>query len=397
MVSLRKTVVHAAGLSILCCAVIIGSDAGHWQSLVDAGNGAVRRHDYAAARKFFDQALAEAERSGFDDPRVGKSFKVLGDLYFAQQKYDEAKTYYSHAEAVGVNAENFRAGEMAFAAGDFAGAKRVAEMSLKNAESKVGGHDVLLTPSLISLGKAEKALLQDAAAEETLNRAIKLLQSSGAESKELAAALDLLGEVFDDQNKYADAEPLLKRSLDIRQKILAAEDPQLETSFNDLAEHYRRMGRTADAESFQKQASAIRDKGLLNLKEYVDRENGFRLRVPNAWLNASTLSSYPVPGALVVFQSSDMSSAVMVQRVPIPPGRDSSVYESFGQTMTTMGMGQDVGDENVVLSGLPGTPGPVGYGQRKTKTAGLVHPARHTNPVVGIACDWARGGNEFAG
>ena len=353
MISLRKVVVHVAGLSILCGAVIIGADASHWQSLVDAGNGAVRRHEFAAARKLFDQALTEAEHAGFDDPRVGKSFKLLGDLYFAQQKYDEAKTYYSRAEALAVSTPDLQAAEMDFAAGDYARAKQAAEMSLKEVESKVGSHDAVLTPSLISLGKAEKDLLQETEAEETLNRAIKILQLSGAESKELASALGLLGEVLDDQNKFADAEPLLKRALDIQQKILQTDDPQMEASFNALAEHYRRIGRTADAEAFQKQAFAVRDKDLQNLKEYVDKENGFRLRIPNSWLNSSMPSPLQVPGSLVVFQSSDTGSAVMVQRVPIPPGRGSSAYESFGQTITAMGKGEDVGEENIALSGLP--------------------------------------------
>jgi tetratricopeptide (TPR) repeat protein len=353
MISLRRAVLHAAGWSILCCAVIVGAEDGHWQKLVDAGNGAVQKHEFAAAKKFFGQALTEAERSGLEDPRVGKSFKLLGDLYFAQQKYDEAKVYYSRAEAVEGYTGNLRMAEMEFAAGDYAGAKTTDEMGLKQMESKVGRNDVLLTPYLISLGKSERALLQETEAAETLNRAIKMLQSSGTESRELASALDLLGEVFDDQNKYADAEPLLKRSLDIRQKILEADDPQLETSFDDLAEHYRRMGRSADAETFQKQASTIRDRDLLNVKEYVDKVNGFRLRIPKSWSSSPTSLSIQVPGALVAFQSSDLSHAVMVQRVPIPPGSDSSVYDSLGQNMAAMGKGEEEGEENVALSGLP--------------------------------------------
>jgi len=353
MIKICKTVGRAAGLSLLCCVVILGADHDHWQSLVDTGNGAVRRHEYAAARKFFDQALAEAEHSGFDDPRVSKSFKLLGDLYFAQQKYDEAKTFYSHTEALEGNAANLHWAETELAAGDYARAKQAAEMSLKQMESKVGSHDVILTPVLIYLAKAEKALLQQTAAEETLNRTIKMLQSSGAQSREMASALDLLGGLYDDQKKYADAEPLLQRALNIRQKILEPDDPQLEASLNSLAEHYRRMGHTADAETFQKQASAIHGKALLNLKEYVDKENGFRLRVPNPWSNSSMLSSLQFPGALVVFQSSDMGSAVLVQRAPIPSGGGSSLYESFGQAITAMTKGEDVGEENVVLSGLP--------------------------------------------
>jgi len=355
MRNLHRAMLGAAGFSILFCAVSSSAEADRWQSLVDAGNGAVGKQEFVAAKKFFDQALKEAERGGFDDPRVGKSFKLIGDLYFSQQKYDEAKTYYSRSEACDVNAGSLRAANMNFAAGDFVRAKEAAQMALNQVQSKVGAKDVLLTPSLLDLAKAEKALLQESEAEETLNRVFRILKGTNEESKEYASALDLLGQVYDDQTKYAEAEPLLRRALTIRQKTLNPDDSELEATFTHLAEHYRRMGRAADAEPFAKQAAAIREQGLVHLKEYVDKENGFCLRVPNAWANnAPTTALFLIPGFLASFQSSDMMSAVLVQRFPMAPGRDaSSVYESAGAIMASMGKGEEIGEENVLLSGLP--------------------------------------------
>jgi tetratricopeptide (TPR) repeat protein len=336
------------------CAVSFPAEADRWQSLVDAGNRAVRKQEFVAAKKFFDQALKEAERAGFEDPRVGKSFKLIGDLYFAQHRYDEARTYYSRSEACDANAGSLRAADMDFAAGDFVRAKEAAQMALKQVQSKVAAQDVLLTPSLLSLAKAEKALMQEAEAEETLNRVLRILRGTNEESKEFACALDLLGQVYDDQTKYTEAEPLLRRSLTIRQKTLSPDDSELEATFTHLAEHYRRMGRAADAEPFAKQAAAVREQGLVHLKEYVDKENGFRLRVPNAWTNKAATIAFLIPGFLVSFQSSDMMSAVLVQRCPLAAGRDASaVYESAGVTMAFMGKVEVIGEENVLLSGLP--------------------------------------------
>jgi tetratricopeptide (TPR) repeat protein len=349
-----RAMLGVAGFSIVICAVFFSAEADRWQSLVDAGNRAVRKQEFVAAKKFFDQALKEAERAGFGDPRVSKSLKLIGDLYFTQHRYDEAKTYYSRSEACEANAGNLRAAESNFAAGDFVQAKGAAQMALKQAESKVGAQDVVLTPSLLSLAKAEKALMQEGEAEETLNRVFRILRGTNEQSKEFASALDLLGQVYDDQTKYAEAEPLLRRALAIRQKTLNPDDPELEATFTHLAQHYRRMGRAADAEPFAKQAAAVCEQGLVHLKEYVDKENGFRLRVPNAWTNNAATTAFLIPGFLASFQSSDMTSAVLVQRFPMPGGRDASaVYESAGATMAFMGKVEEIGEENVLLSGLP--------------------------------------------
>jgi tetratricopeptide (TPR) repeat protein len=343
-----------AGFSILFCAVSFSAEADRWQSLVDAGNAAVRKREFVAAKKFFDQALKEAERAGFDAPRVSKSFKLIGDLYFTQHRYDEARTYYSRSEACDANTRSLRAADMDFAAGDFVRAKEAAQMALKQVESKMGAQDVLLTPSLLSLAKAEKALMQEGMAEETLNRLLRILRSTNEESKEFASALDLLGQVYDDQTKYTEAEPLLRRALTIRQKTLNPDDSELEATFTHLAEHYRRMGRAADAEPFAKQAAAVREQGLVHLKEYVDKENGFRLRVPNAWTNNTATTAFLIPGFLASFQSSDTISGVLVQRFSLPAGRDASaLYESAGATMAFMGKAEEIGEENVLLSGLP--------------------------------------------
>jgi tetratricopeptide (TPR) repeat protein len=243
---------------------------------------------------------------------------------------------------------------MNFVAGDFVRAKEAAQMALKQLEPKVGAQDVLLTPYLLGLAKAEKALMQEAEAEETLNRVLRLLRGTNEESKEFASALDLLGQVYDDQSKYTEAEPLLRRALTIRQKTLNPDDSELEATFTHLAEHYRHMGRAADAEPFAKQAAAVREQGLVHLKEYVDKENGFRLRVPNAWTSKAATIAFLMPGFLASFQSSDMMSAVLVQRFPMPAGRDASaVYESAGTTMAFMGKAEEIGEENVLLSGLP--------------------------------------------
>ena len=67
---------------------------------------------------------------------------------------------------------------------------------------------------------------------------------------------------LDDEGRYAEAEPLYKRSLAILEKALGPEHPDVAQSLNNLAELYRQQGRYADAEPLYKRSLAIREKAL---------------------------------------------------------------------------------------------------------------------------------------
>ena len=75
-------------------------------------------------------------------------------------------------------------------------------------------------------------------------------------------SLNNLAALYADQGRYADAEPLYKRALAIREKALGPDHPDVATSLNNLAELYRDQGRYADAEPLYKRALAIYEKAL---------------------------------------------------------------------------------------------------------------------------------------
>ncbi len=85
-----------------------------------------------------------------------------------------------------------------------------------------------------------------------------------AESPELreVESFDKLGGVRYAQGKYAEAEPLYKRSLAIREKALGPEHPDVGQGLNNLAELYRTQGKYAEAAPLHKRALAIREKAL---------------------------------------------------------------------------------------------------------------------------------------
>src|SRR5262249_41129733 len=72
----------------------------------------------------------------------------------------------------------------------------------------------------------------------------------------LAATLNDLAELYKEEGRYADAEPLYKRALATWTKALGSEPPDAVQSLNNLADLYSAEGRHADAEPLYKRAPA---------------------------------------------------------------------------------------------------------------------------------------------
>jgi eukaryotic-like serine/threonine-protein kinase len=95
-------------------------------------------------------------------------------------------------------------------------------------------------------------------ARELLDRASKEIDTGLAgDPEEQAQMLDVMGNVYTSLGLYDQAEPLVRRSLAIRQKALGAENPATLASMDSLAYLLHRDGRDADAESVQREALEI--------------------------------------------------------------------------------------------------------------------------------------------
>ena len=69
----------------------------------------------------------------------------------------------------------------------------------------------------------------------------------GRETPVVTESLNNLAELYRIQGRYAEAEPLYRRSLAIRERTLGPEHSSVATSLNNLAEVYRGQGRWEDA------------------------------------------------------------------------------------------------------------------------------------------------------
>src|SRR5262249_53900983 len=71
-----------------------------------------------------------------------------------------------------------------------------------------------------------------------------------------------LGGVYYGMGRLAEAETLFRRSLEIREKTLGPDHPDVAIGLNNLAELYRAQGRLPDAEALFKRALEISEKSL---------------------------------------------------------------------------------------------------------------------------------------
>ena len=74
----------------------------------------------------------------------------------------------------------------------------------------------------------------------------------------LAASLNNLAALYDTQGLYAQAEPLFKRSLAIREQALGPDHPDVAASLHNLAALYRATGRAEEAKALEDRAARIR-------------------------------------------------------------------------------------------------------------------------------------------
>ncbi len=116
-------------------------------------------------------------------------------------------------------------------------------------------------------------------AEPLLCKALEIREKQlGVEHSDVAQSMDDLGGLFQDQGKYAKAQPLICRALEIREKQLDSEPLKAAESFDHLAGLLQDQGKYTEAAPLYSRALAIREKQLgpehLDVAESLDHLAG---------------------------------------------------------------------------------------------------------------------------
>jgi CHAT domain-containing protein/Flp pilus assembly protein TadD len=120
-----------------------------------------------------------------------------------------------------------------------------------------------LAEALTWLAMAKQGNGRYAEAEPLFKRGLALReQGEGPEHPRTAESLRKLAWLFDYEGRYADAEPLARQALAIDEKVLGAEDLETASSLDYLGSILNEEARYAEAEPMLRRALAIRQKRL---------------------------------------------------------------------------------------------------------------------------------------
>ena len=118
-----------------------------------------------------------------------------------------------------------------------------------------------LAGALNNLGQVYSGMGRDAEAEPLYERALAMMgKAVGIDSAEMAPELNNLAALYQREGRYADAEPLFKRALALSERSLPANHPDLGRALNNLATNDEKQGRHAESEALTKRALAVYQK-----------------------------------------------------------------------------------------------------------------------------------------
>jgi tetratricopeptide (TPR) repeat protein/CHAT domain-containing protein len=228
---------------------------------------------YAEAETTLKRALSIYEKTlGEDHHMTGALLHGLALLDQKRGRYADAELHFKRSLANREKALGRDHPDVAWTLKDlaelyrFQGRKAEAQPLLKGAsaiEAKApGAADNVSEPD--QLNRRANELYQAgryAEAEQLYQRALEIAEKArGPEHPDTASALHNLGMAFEGQGRYARAELIFKRALAISEKVAAPD--QTATALQDLANLFSRQGRYAEAEPLYQRALGIREKAL---------------------------------------------------------------------------------------------------------------------------------------
>jgi tetratricopeptide (TPR) repeat protein len=113
----------------------------------------------------------------------------------------------------------------------------------------------------IKQGKSRQYGIELQEALEYFRKAANIQTALGLET-DLADSLGWQGNLYQSQGRFSEAEPLYVRSLELRERQLGADHPDVATSLNNLAELYRTQDRYSEAEQLYVRSLEILERHL---------------------------------------------------------------------------------------------------------------------------------------
>ncbi|MBX3148956.1 tetratricopeptide repeat protein [Candidatus Obscuribacterales bacterium] len=215
--------------------------------------------------------LREAE-FGANDLRIAMALNRVGACISRQNRDDESEPFYKRALSIletGKTSKEFldqalitqNLGHIRFGKENYEEALKCYARAAKIRKEQLGEKDFLYAESMLNTGQAQQRLQQYDNAVTSLKAAISIMSTNVKENRsDLATAYDWLGNVYMNQKKYADSETAYDRCLNILKGDGTLDSIDQREKLEAIADAYDRLEDYAEAEPIRRRIVAIREK-----------------------------------------------------------------------------------------------------------------------------------------
>lgn len=255
--STSNYIVIALSICLLFSAGVLAKDSrqAEWDTCLTQANQAIIDGNYADAHASLDKALDTSRKFQTGDPRLGRLWHLIGDLYLREANYDLAKEYFERAltaqqkalgpEDLAVADALAGLGACCEKRGDHVRAELFLARAMEIWRKQLGPDH----PRLLS---ALPAMATYATLDNDLPRAQKLYEqvisienkSNAVDKNQVGASLNLLAGLLASRGQYKDAEPLAQKAVDILEKS-GAQSIGCDSARENLAYIEHQLGKPA--------------------------------------------------------------------------------------------------------------------------------------------------------
>ncbi|ELK25339.1 Nephrocystin-3 [Myotis davidii] len=229
------------------------------QSLHQLASVYVQWKKFGNAEQLYKQALEISENAyGADHPHIARELEALATLYQKQNKYEQAEHFRKKSFKIRQKATR-RKGNLAFS--HIRKAFSFLEKSRKGRGLRKREEGFRAESFILTLLDLRIKVLQTA--DQFLKRSLEMRERVlGPDHPDCAQSLNNLAALCNEMKQYEKAEELYERALDIRRRALAPDHPSLAYTVKHLAILYKKMGKLDKAVPLYELAVEIRQKSF---------------------------------------------------------------------------------------------------------------------------------------
>jgi len=235
--------------------------AADWDFQLQKGRNAAKAGRMAEAEASYREALATAEGMG-EPGRIANSLTHLGILHREREQYEQAaplferalKLYRSSGDGPNISRSLNNIASMKQVMGRLPEAEALVREALGLLED-AGEDDEGWLVTATNLATMVSSRGDYAGAAKVLEATRAKADAKGPLARNSAGMMNQLGVLYRKLARYDEAEPLLKRALEIRMSTNGPDHPETATVQNNLGDLYAAQGRFTEAEALLKDAA----------------------------------------------------------------------------------------------------------------------------------------------